>query len=172
MIRRLINWRLSRFERELGGSLDYVRFTLKTSLGSFLRLTKLLAFSNCRRAAPVDAFHTACLVASQAEDCGTCLQVGVNMAIKEGMQPEHVRAVVERRPDRLPAELADVYHFTVAVLQRNADAGGLRQRLRSRLGDPALIELAFGIASARSFPTIKWALGHATSCARIQVIVA
>jgi alkylhydroperoxidase family enzyme len=169
MVRRLIDWQLTRFERKLGGSLDYVRFVVRTSLGAFLRLTKLLAFSNCRRAAPVDAFHTACLVASHAENCGTCLQIGVNMAIQDGMCADHVRAVIEGRPGDLPDDLAEVYAFADGVLGRRPDLDTLREQVRGRLGDRGIVELAFGIAAARSFPTIKWALGYATSCTRVEV---
>ncbi len=32
-----------------------------------------------------------------------------------------------------------------------------------------MIALAFGIAAARMFPTIKYALGHGTACRRVTV---
>lgn len=169
MIRLVVRARLAREERRLGAPLEYVRFILDASLRLFLRFAKLLGMADCRRAAPPDAFHAACLVASQREDCGTCLQIGVNMARRDGLSPAIVSAILDGRLDDMPERLREVHRFVSAVLDRSTDADVLRQRVRERLGDEALIELALGIAAARSFPTIKWTLGYATSCSRVQL---
>jgi hypothetical protein len=169
MIRRLIRARLDREERRLGASLDYIRFILDRSLRLFLRFAKLLGMADCRKAAPPDVFHTACLLATMREDCGTCLQVGVNLARREGLSPTLVSAILDGRLDDLPEGLRDVHRFTCAVLDRSAEAEALRERVRDRFGDEALIELALGIAAARAFPTIKWTLGYATSCSAVPL---
>jgi hypothetical protein len=48
-------------------------------------------------------------------------------------------------------------------------AAPLRESLRARLGEEALIELSFAIAAARVFPTVKRGLGYATSCALVEL---
>jgi len=171
MVRSLIHGSLSRMERRLGASLEYVRFIADTSLRAFYRLTKLLSFSQCRRKLPPDVFHAAGLVATRIEDCGTCLQIGANLAMQEGMPAQHVRAVIEGKPELLPEHLAQVYRFAQAVLERGDDARDLRDALRCRYGDEGLIELAYSLAAARTFPTIKWALGYAVSCDRVPVTI-
>ena len=74
-------------------------------------------------------------------------------------------------PDALPEDLADVYHFTAAVVRATGDEESLRQRIRYRYGEDGLVELALAIASARVFPITKRALGYAKSCALVQVEV-
>jgi len=169
MLRPLIHAVLSKAERRLGGSLDYARFIADTSVRLFIKFTKLLSFGNCRKTLPRDVFHVAALVATRSEDCGTCLQIGLNMARADRVPVEHLRAVIETRPDALPEHLADAYRFAEATLARQTDAADLRERLRARYGDAGLIELAFALAVAKTFPTIKWALGYATSCAKVRI---
>jgi hypothetical protein len=56
-----------------------------------------------------------------------------------------------------------------ATVSRGDDAPELRETLRARFGSPALVELGLAVASARFFPAFKRALGHARSCAVVQV---
>ncbi|MGZ8379104.1 MAG: hypothetical protein ACXW0Z_17895, partial [Gemmatirosa sp.] len=44
-----------------------------------------------------------------------------------------------------------------------------RPAVRARYGDVGIAELAVAIAAARTFPTLKRALGHAVSCERVQL---
>ena len=59
--------------------------------------------------------------------------------------------------------------FAEAVLMRHPDADTLRQTVVARWGRRALVSLAFGLLSARLYPTLKYALGHAHTCVRVQV---
>ena len=122
-----------------------------------------------RRVLPVEPHFVAAIVATRDEDCGTCLQVEVNLAKKAGLSPDHLRAVLDRQPDVLPDELADVYRFAEAVVQATYSEDNLRERIRTRYGDAGLVELALAIASARVFPVTKRALGYAKSCAEVQI---
>ena len=42
--------------------------------------------------------------------------------------------------------------------------------LARQVGAEAMVELAMAIAAARSFPTIKRAMGLAVSCSRVEVV--
>lgn len=168
MLRPLIRLQLARAERKLGGSLDYVRHMLDVSLSSFFRFTKLLSFAQCRCTLPADAFHAACLTATRHEDCGTCLQIGVNVARSDGLAPQTIQAIIERRIGDLPQHLADVARFTQAVLDRAPEMDELRHRVRKQYGESGLVELSLGVAAARAFPTIKWSMGYAESCTRVD----
>lgn len=171
MLRSVIGGRLNSIERQLGVSIDYVRFILKTSLRLFFKFAKIFSFAQCRKRLPADAFHVASIVAARHEDCGTCLQIAVNMATQEKTPLDVVQAVLDRRADDLPEDLAEVYHFTEAVVCHSGAEEPLRETIRQRWGDEALIELAMGIAASRVFPTVKRALGYAVSCSRVQVAV-
>ncbi|HEV2881142.1 MAG TPA: hypothetical protein VGX24_07675 [Pyrinomonadaceae bacterium] len=172
MLRQLILRQLDAQECKLGGvSIDYLRHVARTSLPAFFKFALFTPLAAHRRALPADAYHVARIVATQHEDCGTCVQIEVNLARRDGVAPEVLRAAVKRRPEELPAALADVYRFAQAVVEADGAEGEWRERVREQYGEEALVEMALGIAAARVFPTTKRALGYATSCALVNVEV-
>jgi alkylhydroperoxidase family enzyme len=171
MIRALILGQLAREERSLGVSVDYVRHILRTSLPAFFKFALFTPLSRHRRALPPAPYHVARLVAVQDEDCGTCVQIEVNVARKGGVPADVIRAALDGRRGDLSPELADVYDFTRAVVAATWDEGDVRERLRGRYGEEGLVELSLAIAASRVFPITKRALGYATSCARVNVTV-
>jgi hypothetical protein len=170
MIRKLIERRLAGAERELGaGSLDYARQILGASMGAFRRFAGLRGLSPGPGPLPPGPYHVARIVASRNEDCGTCLQIEVDRALRAGVEPGHVRVVLGRDPGRLPEDLADAYRFAESVAAATWDEGEFREWIRARHGEAGLVELALAIAAARSFPVIKRALGHAVSCRNVEI---
>ena len=169
MIRSLIARRLKYEERRIGLPLEYVRHILRTSTGAFIRYACFIPMSRYRRRLPADAFHVARLVATQRQDCGTCVQIEVNLARKDGVPADVIRAVLNNRPEDLTRELADVYRFAKSVVEASGGEEELRERMRKTYGEEGLVELALGIAAARVFPVTKRALGYATSCALVKV---
>jgi alkylhydroperoxidase family enzyme len=169
MLRRVILGKVASAERELGSNLDYVREIVRTSLRAFLRFTKLLAVAEYRRTLPIDVSAVARLVATHDADCGTCLQLEVDRARKAGVGASVVRAVLDDRPDDLPASLAEVHRFATAVVRSTGAEDALRERIRERYGAEALVELALAMAACRTFPIVKRTLGYATPCARVAI---
>lgn len=123
-----------------------------------------------RRKLPLDAFHVARLAATQVEDCGTCVQIVVNMARKEDVGADLLKAALAGNEAALPAPLGDVLRYARQVAQGQDDAE-LRDRLRASYGEAGLVELALAIATARVFPSVKRAMGHAVSCSLVRVEV-
>jgi alkylhydroperoxidase family enzyme len=171
MIRQLILKRLDAAEKELGVPADYLRHIVQTSLRAFFKFIKIMPLAQYRRVLPAGPYHVARIVATRDEDCGTCVQIEVNLARKAGVPADVLRAVLDRRPENLPEELADAYYFSEAVVQATWQEDPWRERIRQRYGEEALIELALAIAACRVFPITKRALGYATSCARVEVQV-
>ena len=171
MLRFFIRWRIRKHEKSLGASLDYLRHILRVSLKAFFKFSKLFSIASYRRSLPGAPCHVARLVSVLEEDCGSCVQIAVNLAKKDGVPSEVIQAVLNGRPDSLPESLADVYRFTEAVVRGDGDEGPYRERLRSVFGEEGLIELAMAIATAKVFPITKRALGFATSCSRVSVEV-
>lgn len=169
MLRRMIRKRLASEERRLGGSLDYLRHIVRESLPAFVKFAAFTPLANHRSKLPAAPYHVARIVATRAEDCGTCLQMEVNLARTSGVPKDVIQAVVDGLPERLAGPLAEVYGFTEAVVSHSGEEGDLRESIRSRYGEEALVELALAIASCRVFPTTKRALGYAISCERVSV---
>jgi alkylhydroperoxidase family enzyme len=171
MIRALVLRKLDSVEKELGASVDYLRFMVGVSLRAFFKFARILPLAQYRRVLPVEPHYVAVIVATRDEDCGTCVQIGVNQAKKAGVPVAVIRNVLDRQPDQLPDELADVYRFTESVVTPLGDDDELRERIRKRYGDEGLIELALAMASCRVFPITKRALGYAKSCSLVRVEV-
>jgi alkylhydroperoxidase family enzyme len=169
MLRALIESRISAAERRLGVPADYMRHMLRVSMRTFLKYTKIMPLSEYRRVLPREPFHVARIVAAREEDCGTCLQIEINLAKRDKISPAIVRACLNSRPDDMSEQLADVYRFTEAVVKRTGDEDIYRERIREMYGEEGLIELAIAIAVCRVFPTTKRALGFAKSCSMVNV---
>jgi len=170
MLKSVILKVLAREERKLGGSLDYARHILRTSLRAFFKFGRVIPLSEYRRVLPVDAHFTARIVATRDEDCGTCVQIEVNLARRAGMSADLLESVLAERPDDLPLELAEVYRFARAVVKARDDEE-LRAKMRQRYGEEGLVELALAMAACRVFPIVKRTLGYAKSCSLVEVRV-
>jgi len=171
MIRNLILKQLAREERSLGESLDYVRHILRTSLPAFFKFALFTPLSQHRRKLPPTPYRVARIVATRDEDCGTCVQIEVNLARRDGVPDDVIHAVLNDRHEDLIPELSEIYRFTKAVVEATGHEEELRQRIRERYGEEGLVELALGMAAARVFPVTKRALGYATSCALVEIKV-
>lgn len=155
-------------ERDLGAPLDYLRHIAGTSLPAFVKFSLFTPLARHRKTLPAEPYHLARIAATRLEDCGTCVQIEVNTALRQGVDRTLVQAAVEGRAHDLPADLADVIRFAETVAMQ-ADDADLRESIRARYGEEGLVELALGIASARVFPTTKRALGYAQSCSLVPL---
>ena len=171
LVRRLASHRIAAQERALGGvPLDYLRQLLRVAPGAFLAFARARAFLGYRGPMPRDAHHVARIAATRAEDCGSCVQITVHVARAAGVPPAVVRAAALGRPDELPAPLAAVYRFAVAVtLGDVAAVEAERAAVHAHVGEAGIAELAVAIAGARTYPAIKRALGQSVSCERVRL---
>jgi alkylhydroperoxidase family enzyme len=158
-------------ERKLGVPADYLGFMGESSFSGFLKFLLLLPLAGHRRRADPALAHAVRLVATQHEDCGPCVQIAVNAALAERMDPEAIRAVLERRLERLPEKVALAVRFAEGVLLRDGSEEAARDEIARQLGASVLTELSLAIASARVFPTVKRGLGFARSCSLVEVSV-
>ena len=172
MMQWLIFNRLAAAERKLGASLEYVRHLYRVSPGGFFKFARIMPLAAYRKKLPAEPCYVARLVATRHEDCGTCVQIEVNQALADGVAPAVIQATLDGRLDDLPAELAEVYRFAEGVVGATGEEDPLRDRMRQRWGEAGLAELALAIASCRVFPSVKRALGYATSCSKMRIDVA
>lgn len=163
--------RVAATEAALGVRLDYMREMAEA--GSPV-LQKIQAISAMNRAeagsglpAEIRAFAT--MGAVQADDCGECLQIHINMDRALGIHPTLLQAALDRRPELLPAPIALAWRFGQAVAANDPAMEDMRLELEQLYGRPAMIELSFHLAVSRFYPTVKRALGYAASCSLVQV---
>ncbi len=170
MIRRMILSRLAREEHRLGESVEYVRYILHVSLRAFFRFAKIFSIAEYRDRLPADAYHVARIVAARDEDCGTCVQIEINLAKASGVPSALLQAVINRNLDALPHPILDVYRFVEMVVTSAEEDDSLRQNIITHYGERGLVELALAIGASRFFPIVKRTLGHATTCANVHIL--
>ena len=171
VLRWFLNRRLDAAEKSLGVSVDYARYILRVSPRALFKLARFIPVAEYRRKLPAEPFYAARIVATRHDDCGECVQIAVNQAKLAGVSPQLLQAVLDRRLDDLPEGVADACRFAVAVVTAGGQADAVRDSLRRRFGDEALIELALTIASSRLFPAVKRALGYSESCSLTTISV-
>ena len=168
----VVRRQLAAQERALGGvSLAYLRDMWRVAPRAFVAVIRARPFLGYpARGVPPAAYHVARIAATRVEDCGTCVQTAVHLARAAGVPPAVIRAAALGAPEALPADLSAVYRFATAVAQADTAATEAeRPALRARFSEHGLVTLAIAIAGARTFPALKRALGHATSCERLAL---
>lgn len=171
MIRMLIKSRIDAAERELGESVEYMRHILRVSLRAFLRFARIFSISDYRGRLPADAYHVARIVAARGEDCGTCVQIEVNLGSKSDLSTEVLQAVIDRAPERLPKRLQLIYQFVEAVVENTGADVALREEVVNTYGQDGLVELSLAIGASRFLPIVKRTLGYGTACSKVELRV-
>ena len=171
MLARLLERPFAALEERLGASVDYLREMARTSASAFFRFLLFQPLAAYRKEATPDEMAVARLVATREEDCGTCLQMSVNVALGEGADPGVVRAVLDGHRDALADDLVRVWDFAEAVARAEPSATERSAALRERRGDAVVLDLSLAVATARVYPTVKRGLGYAVACERVAVRV-
>ena len=169
MLRWFLRRGIEKFERTWNYDASYMREMIDVDPRAMLTFGKVQGLTKYRKDVPLAAWCAAGLVAVMAEDCGPCTQLGIDMAQREGVDPAILRAVAARDYTAMPYEVALAVRFTEATLRHAPQADDLREEVLRQFGKRGLIALAFAMVAARSFPTLKYALGHGRACVRLTI---
>jgi alkylhydroperoxidase family enzyme len=169
MIRWLMKRGVGAFERKWNYDASYLRAIIDASPRAAWLFSRVARLGTFRRGVPVDAWTAAAIVAVRQEDCGPCTQLGVAMAESAGVDPKVLRAVLTENSEAMPPDVALAWRFARATLAHDAAADELRDAIVERWGAVAVVSLAFAMAAARIYPTVKYAMGHGQACTRVVV---
>jgi hypothetical protein len=169
MLAWLIKRRIDAFGRVYGYDTSYLRDMLAADVDAVMALWKVQGLSQYRKGVPRESWYAAALAGVLTEDCGPCTQLTVAMAERDGVAADTLRAIVAGDTRMMPEEVVLAYRFAKASLARDAAAAELRIEIVKRWAQQGLISLAFALASARVYPTVKYALGHGQACSRVTV---
>src|SRR5689334_16447645 len=135
MLKLMLSRWLDGFEGAFNYDASYMRHVLRTnpwSLTKFALGTQALE----RKAAPAELLVAAGLVGTLQEDCGPCVQVGVDIATAEGVDPAILRAIIAGDEAAMGETAALGYRFARASLARDmAACDPLRDEIVRRWGD-------------------------------------
>ena len=169
MLKWLMHRGVKAFERQWAYDAAYLHELIDVDPRAAWAFQRATALGRYRRGIPADALAAAGITAVRSEDCGPCTQLGVSMAEAAGVDPAVLRAVLRADPTAMPDHVALVWRFTCATLAHDPAADGFRDEIERRWGREALVSLAFTILTSRMYPTVKYALGHGATCARVIV---
>jgi hypothetical protein len=157
------------FEREFSYDASYLRAVLAARAATFLQFS--FATNLVRRSdAPAEALAAAGIVATLREDCGPCTQIGVDIAVKGGMDRQVLRAILTGDEAGMGETAALAYRFAQASLDRDMEtADPLRDEIVRRWGQRGLVAIALTITTTRMYPTLKYALGYGKACSKVTV---
>jgi hypothetical protein len=91
------------------------------------------------------------------------------MAEQSGVDAAVLRAVLAEDQAAMPPDVALAWRFTRATLDHDPSADRHRAEIVRRWGPKALVSLAFAMVAARTYPTVKYAMGHGRACTRVVV---
>ena len=168
----LVSRRLDAFERRFSYDVTYMRELWAASPRAFRAFAAIMRLSNHREETPLGALYAAKLAGTLAEDCGPCTQLVVTMAEREHVELAVLRAIVAGDMAALDVDWPDAalgLRFARAVLARAPELDELRAEVLKRWGQRALVTLGFAIVSSRTYPVLKYALGHGHACQSVRV---
>jgi hypothetical protein len=169
MLKDMLTRWINGFERQWGYDASYMRDVIRASPGSLVKFALGTRAADAK-AAPSEALFAATLAGVLAEDCGPCTQLGVDMAIANGIDPEVVRGVLAGDDAAMGETAALAFRFARASLARDMEtADPLREEIVRRWGENALVAISLGLVASRMYPTLKYALGHGKACSKVTV---
>lgn len=169
----MLKWFMKRKLKAFGAAFDYDTGYLQELVGidpaAGLAMSRLSAAASYRADAPAAAWFAGKLVAGMSEDCGPCVQLGVRMAERSGVSASDLRAIIAGDITRMSAEASLGYRFAKALLTRSDALDDLRVEIVARWGRKALGAISIGIVTTRTFPALKYALGHGQTCQSVEI---
>ncbi len=170
----MLRWLLDRiairpFERSFSYDAGYMRALLAASPATFLKFSIVPGLVR-RRDAPAEALAAAGIVGTLREDCGPCTQIGVDIAVKGGVDRRVLRGILAGDEAAMGPTAALAYRFAQASLDRDMErADPLRDEIVRRWGERGLVAIGLAITTARMYPTLKYALGYGKACSKVTV---
>ena len=169
MLRFFLSRYITRFERQWGYDASYMRELLELSPWTFIKFGLVSSLGRGPEAPPA-AIAAAGLVGTLTEDCGPCTQISVDMAVAHGLPPAILQAILAGDEAAMGPDAALGYAFAKASLARDLEeADRLRDEVIRRWGRKGLTNLALILMASRTYPTLKYALGHGRACSRVVV---
>jgi len=170
MLTWLMRAAVRRMEKRYDYDAAYLHDLAQASPRALMAFTHIQKFAGFQEGAPPDALAAAGLVATLAEDCGPCVQIGVAIWQERGVSAEVLRAILTGELDLMGPDASVAYRFAKASLDRDLErADSLRDEIVRLWGPKGLAAIALAMAASRVYPTVKYAMGHGKVCSRITV---
>ncbi len=119
--------------------------------------------------APRDVIYVAKLTSIKNEDCGTCVQLNVDIAIEAGVDKQIIKEIIFNEGKGLAPNLKLIYDFTLLVGNKEDISISMYEKMDKLYSRAVLVEIALAIAATKVFPTTKRVLNYMKSCSKVQI---
>lgn len=156
------------FEKRYGYDATYMHEMIDIETAAFVRFSIMQqAGGTWRGDAPRDVWCAAGIAGALVEDCGPCVQIATDMAVEAGMSGALIAALLSGQPTDAEAQLG--FDYGRALLRGAPDLDDLRAAIERKWGKPALLAISLRAMTARNFPVLKRAMGHAKECRKVRI---
>jgi hypothetical protein len=169
MMKSILHAATRRMERTFHYDATYMHEVIDASEGAGIKFMLSQFVAQHRQGVSKDAWYGAKLAAALSEDCGPCTQLCVDMAVRDGVEPLKLAALVQGDTETAGEDAAFGYRYGLAVATNSPASSGLVEEAARRFGERGKVSLALVVAATRVYPALKRGLGHGAACAKIEV---
>ena len=168
MLKSFLHRYIRGYEKRYGYDASYMHDMTDISTAAFNRFAFVqMVGGQWKGQAPRDPWHAAGIARALVEDCGPCVQIASDIAIEGGMPAATIAALLAGTPTDTDSQLG--FDYGRALLHGSENLDDLRETIEKKWGKTALLAISLHAMTARNFPVIKRALGHAKTCQRVRV---
>jgi hypothetical protein len=168
MLKALLHRFTNGFANKYNYDATYMHEMADASASAFVRFGIMQsAGGNWRGDAPANAWFASGIAGALFEDCGPCVQIASDIAMEQGMPGEIIKALLSGTPTDADAQLG--FDYGRALLAHAENLDDLREIIENKWGKAALLALSLRAMTARNFPVLKRAMGHAKTCQRVRI---
>jgi len=168
-VRSLLHFATGRMERATDYDATYMHDVINTSTSAALKLSALPLLSQHKDGTPLPLWYGAAIASVLEGDCGPCAQLIVDYGLKEGVEPDLLRALIARDMAAAGPQAALGFRFAEATMGDAPECDPLRADIEQQYGKRAVIALAYATAFCRTYPVLKRGLGYGAICQRIKI---
>ncbi|OKY27181.1 hypothetical protein [Thalassotalea sp. PP2-459] len=169
MFRYICNKMLLAMKNRYNYDVSYMQSILHTDFAAFIKFMCFQTMSSHKGTLANELLYAARIRTILWDDCGSCTQLMVNMALEAEIPTSTIEAIIINDLTSLSEETALIVQYTEKVLTHDPTADELREKIIMLLGNKALIAIAYAISSTRVYPTLKYSLGYGKACQQIKI---
>ena len=169
MIRSILHRAARSLARRYSYDTTYLHEVIDVSPGAAMGMQRLRGFYKYRGSkAGLPVWFGALLASTLEGDCGPCVQLVIDMALEQGIEPAPILACVEGRPHEAgPVGLG--FRFAGMAIADDLETDTLRCEIQTAFGRKAAISCALAAAAGRVYPVMKRGLGHGKACQKLDI---
>ena len=166
MTQRNYTAEITEFGNHYGYDVSYMHEILKSSPDGYQKFSDFIPLASHKDHLDLETHWIVRLTTLQFADCGTCLELGIKMALEDNVSKELIKATLQGGKS-LTKDQLNLYLYTRAIAACEQVSPDLQIIINGQFNSAQLLEIGILIGATKVFPAIKRASGHIVSCSLI-----